>query len=100
RVAADPQLGRSFEGTNRRTIARHLAEQICELADGPCHYSGDPMRAVHAGHAISEREFYGMVETLEEVLRERGVALADRNRLLRRLAPLKRDVVNVPAGPP
>ena len=98
RVAADPRLGRSFEGTNRRRIAEHLARQLCELTGGPCHYDGDPMRAVHAGHAISEAEFYGMVEALEDILCSRGVALGDRNRLLRLLAPLKRDVVNIPAG--
>lgn len=98
RVASDPRLGRSFDGTNRRRIAEHLAQQLCELAGGPCHYDGDPMRAVHAGHAISEAEFYGMVEALEDILRARGVALGDRNRLLRLLAPLKRDVVNIPAG--
>lgn len=100
RVAADPALGHSFEGTNRRKIAEHLAEQLCELSGGPCHYSGDPMRVVHAGHAISEREFFGMVEALEDILKARGVALADRNRLLRLLAPMKRDVVNVPAEGP
>jgi hemoglobin len=100
RVAADPALGRSFEGTNRRRIAEHLAEQLCELSGGPCRYSGDPMRLVHAGHAIGEREFYGMVEALEDILKARGIALADRNRLLRLLAPMKRDVVNVPAEGP
>ncbi|MBS0373419.1 MAG: group 1 truncated hemoglobin [Proteobacteria bacterium] len=100
RVASDPALGRSFEGTNRRQIAAHLAEQLCELSGGPCRYSGDPMRVVHAGHAIGEREFYGMVEALEQILKARGVALADRNHLLRLLAPMKRDVVNVPAEGP
>ncbi len=98
RVAADPRLGRSFDGTNRRRIAEHLAAQLCELSGGPCRYDGDSMRAVHAGHAISEAEFYGMVEALQDILRARGVALGDRNRLLRLLAPLKRDVVDVPAG--
>lgn len=96
RVAADPRLGRSFEGTNRKRIEAHLAQQICEVAGGPCHYEGDPMRTVHAGQKITEAEFYGLVETLEDVLKGRGVALADRNRLLRLLAPMKRDVVQVP----
>ena len=96
RVAADPRLGRSFEGTNRKRIEAHLAQQICQVAGGPCQYEGDPMRTVHAGQKITEAEFYGLVETLEDVLTARGVALADRNRLLRLLAPMKRDVVQVP----
>lgn len=96
RVAADPRLGRSFEGTNRKRIEAHLAQQLCQVAGGPCQYEGDPMRTVHAGQKITEAEFYGLVETLEDVLRARGVALPDRNRLLQLLAPMKRDVVQVP----
>jgi hemoglobin len=98
RVAGDPVLGRSFKDSNLKRIKLHLTEQLCELSGGPCHYGGDPMREVHAGHAITEAEFYGMVEALRGILKARGVALADRNRLLELLAPLKRDVVRVPAG--
>ena len=96
RVATDPHLGRSFEGTNRTRIEQHLTQQICQLAGGPCHYEGDPMRTVHAGQKITEGEFYGMVEVLEDVLKSRQIALADRNQLLRQLAPMKRDVVQIP----
>lgn len=98
-VAGDPLLGRSFKDSNLRRIKQHLAEQLCEIAGGPCHYGGDPMREVHAGHEITEREFYGMVERLRAILQAHHVALADRNRLLERLAPMKRDIVRVPAGP-
>jgi hemoglobin len=93
RVSSDPHLGRSFKDTNLERIKRLLAEQICELAGGPCHYSGDSMKEVHAGHRISEAEFYGMVDTLRDILKERHVDMASRNQLLRLLAPMKRDVV-------
>jgi|SRR5579883_746793 len=97
RVAHDPRLGRSFEGTNLRRIERHLADQLCELARGPCHYSGDSMKEVHAGLHISQAEFYGMVAVLEQILKERHVDLGATNALLERLAPMKREVVE-PAG--
>jgi hemoglobin len=93
RVAADPVLGRSFQDTNLERIKRLLAEQICELAAGPCHYSGDPMRESHAGQHISEAEFYGMVATLQKILKERHVSTGATNELLRLLAPMKRDIV-------
>jgi hemoglobin len=93
RVVADPVTGPSFKDTNVRRIKRLLAEQICDLAGGPCHYSGDPMKEVHAGQHISEAQFYVMVATLKDVLKEQGVALGARNELLRLLAPMKRDVV-------
>jgi hemoglobin len=93
RVASDPVLGRSFADTNLARIKSLLAEQICDLSGGPCHYSGDPMRQVHAGHHITEAEFYRMVDTLRAILRERHVSISATNDLLRLLAPMKRDVV-------
>jgi hemoglobin len=93
RVANDPVLGRSFAGSNLARIKQLLAEQLCDLSGGPCHYSGDTMKEVHAGHHISEAEFYRMVDTLQAVLKERHVDLRSRNQLLRLLAPTKRDVV-------
>jgi hemoglobin len=60
------------------------------------------MKEVHAGHHISEAEFFGMVADLRSVLKERHVSLAATNELLRLLAPMKRDVVEPAqsAGPP
>ena len=93
RVASDPILGRSFKDANLNRIKKLLAEQICDISGGPCHYSGDSMKEVHAGHRISEAEFYGMVEALRDILKQRHVDLEARNELLRLLAPMKRDVV-------
>jgi hemoglobin len=96
-VAADPHLNQSFEGTNLKRIKRLLAEQICDLTGGPCHYSGDTMRQVHAGHHISEAEFYGLVQIMRDAMLTHHVALKERNELLALLAPMKRDVVEGPA---
>jgi hemoglobin len=99
RVTADPRLERSFDGVNMRRLKRLLAEQICELSGGGCHYSGDPMREVHAGLHISEAEFYGLVQILRDSLRRHQVHLRERNELLALLAPMKRDVVEESAPP-
>jgi len=93
RVSADPTLGRSFKDAKLDRIKKLLGEQICELSGGPCRYSGDSMREVHAGHHISEAEFYRMVDDLRAVLKERHVSQGAANELLRLLAPMKRDVV-------
>src|ERR1700722_841554 len=66
RVSADPMLGKSFKDSKLERIKMLLAEQICDLSGGPCHYSGDSMKEVHAGHHISEAEFYGMVADLRD----------------------------------
>ena len=92
-VANDPVLGRSFKDTNLGRIKKLLAEQLCDLSGGPCHYTGDSMKEVHAGHHISQAEFYGMVDSLRTILKERHVGIGATNQLLRLLAPMKRDVV-------
>jgi len=103
RVAADPVHGLSFRDTNLKRIKRLLAEQLCELAAGPCHYSGSPMKESHAGLHITQADFYDMVGTLRAILHERHVTTGATNELLRLLAPMKRDVVDtlppVPARP-
>jgi len=93
RVSADPVLGRSFKDSKLERIKKLLAEQICDLSGGPCRYSGDSMKEVHAGHHISEAEFFGMVADLREVMKERHVSQGAANELLRLLAPMKRDIV-------
>ncbi len=98
RVAADPRLGRSFKDSKLERIKTLLAEQICDLSGGPCKYSGDPMREVHAGHHISEAEFYGMVADLRAILKRRHVSQGATNELLRLLAPMKRDIVEPAAA--
>jgi hemoglobin len=93
RAAADPLTGPNFVDSKLDRIKQLLGEQLCELAGGPCVYSGDPMKEVHAGHHISEAQFYRMVEELKQILAERGVDQRATNELLRLLAPMKRDVV-------
>jgi hemoglobin len=92
-VVADHRLGRSFDGSNIARIKRLIAEQICSIAGGGCIYSGDSMREVHAGHHISEAEFYGLVEKLRASMHLHHIGLRERNELLALLAPMKRDVV-------
>lgn len=100
RVAADPRIGTSFQDVNLKRVKKLLTTQLCELSGGPCHYTGDSMREVHAGLGITEADFYGMVAILRDIMRRRGVPIGARNALLRLLAPMKRDVVEVALPPP
>ena len=96
RAVADPITGPTFKGTTLTRIKRLLAEDICDLSAGPCRYSGDSMKEVHAGHHITQAQFYRLVAMLRVVLKERGVDQRSINELLRKLAPAKRDVVEPP----
>ena len=92
-TAADPLTKRSFDKVDLKKLKLKIAEHICALTDGPCKYSGDPMKLVHQGLDITEGEFYTMVEILRGTLNRAEVSEGAKNELLRILAPMKREIV-------
>jgi hemoglobin len=96
RLMVDPKLKRSYENVDVDRVKRLVVEQICEIAGGGCKYSGDSMREVHAGHQISEAEFFGLTEIMRDSMRRHHIGLRERNELLALLSPMKRDIVNIP----
>lgn len=90
---ADPRTQRSFQKINLKRLREKLNEQICALSNGPCQYTGDGMKEVHAGLDITDAEFNGQVEHLITALDANGVGLREKNELLKLLAPMKRDVI-------
>ncbi len=92
-VAQDPRVNRSFDKVNLKRVKTKLVEQICSLTGGGCEYTGDEMKSVHKDLKISEREFYALVEVLQQALHDNGVGEREKNELLAILAPMKRLVV-------
>jgi hemoglobin len=99
RVMDDPKLKRSYANVDVERVKRLVVEQICELAGGGCQYTGDSMREVHAGHQISQAEFFGLTEILRDSMRRHHIRLRERNELLAMLSPMERDIVNIPVPP-
>lgn len=93
RMATDPRTRRSMDGIKVAPLAQSLAQQICALSDGPCKYEGETMARVHQGLEIAGSEFDATVQILREELDAAGVSTAAKNELLRRLAPMRRDIV-------
>lgn len=94
RMATDPRTKRSFDGINLRTLTQSLSSQLCAVADGPCRYEGETMAKSHADLGIQGSEFEVTVQFLREELDRAGVSPAAKNELLRRLAPMHRDIVS------
>ena len=93
-TASNELTKRAFDKVDLTKLKLKIAEHICALADGPCRYSGDPMKLVHQGLDITEAEFYGMVEILRGTLNRTHVPESAKYELLRILAPMKRDIVS------
>lgn len=93
RLADDERVNQRFAETNITRFREKLNEQFCVLSGGPCIYTGDSMREVHAGHDIREAQFNAVVEDLIEAMESLDIATGTQNRLLAVLAPLHGDIV-------
>lgn len=92
RVHADPRTREYFDGVSDKRLQDKLSEQFCQLADGPCTYTGHTMKEAHGGLHINRAAFNALVEDLQDAMDENGVAPSAQNRLLAKLAPMVKDV--------
>ncbi len=92
-VVEDDRVAEIFAASNLPRLRRLLAEQFCQVSDGPCTYSGFSMLESHRGMAVTEIEFNAVVEALADAMDELDVAVPTQNRLLARLAPLHEEIV-------
>ncbi|MDI1351126.1 group 1 truncated hemoglobin [Aquabacterium sp.] len=93
RAAADPRTRRTFEGVRLSYLQQSISAHLCKVADGPCIYEGETMRNAHGDLAITGAEFDVLVQMLREEMDAANVSTAAKNELLRRLAPMRRDIV-------
>ncbi len=93
RVQADPRISKIFEASDFVRLRRTLKEQVCYVLGGGCDYTGRDMKSVHLDHGVSVAEFNALVELLQKSMDKEGVPFAMQNRLIAKLAPMKRDVV-------
>lgn len=95
RLVADPRTGEFFRKTNQAHLKDMLALQFCVVAGGGCTYTGLPMDKAHHDMDISKGDFNALVEVLQASMDAQHVPFATQNRLLARLAPMHREIVNV-----
>jgi len=93
RMLEDPRINFQFAETDLARLRDKLVEQFCVETGGPCRYTGLSMQESHAGRNIDDRQFYALVEDLVDAMEARGIPVGAQNRLLKRLAPMHRDVV-------
>lgn len=92
-VQKDPRLTEIFKASDFVRLRRTLKEQFCHILNGGCSYTGRDMKSVHADHGVTTAEFNALVEVLQAAMTREGVAFSAQNRLLAKLAPMKRDTV-------
>jgi len=90
---ADPRIAAIFASRDTVRLKRTLAEQFCYLLGAGCDYSGRDMKTAHAEMGVTRADLNALVENLQAAMREAGVPFAAQNRLLAKLAPMSRQVV-------
>lgn len=93
RIVEDPRISSHFVDADVLRLRDMLIEQVCEETGGPCRYSGLNMAESHAGRGISEADFNALVEDLIDAMDARDLPVTVQNRLLARLAPMQKDIV-------
>lgn len=93
RVGADDRINAYFAGADLVQLKAHLVNQICQVAGGPCKYTGQNMKAAHTGMMITTVDFNALVEDLVGALDKFKVGEKEKGELLGVLGPMKGDIV-------
>lgn len=90
---ADPRIGDVFKATDKIRLKRTLFEQFCYILGAGCDYTGRTMQAAHKDLGLQRADLNALVENLQRAMRESDVPFSAQNRLLAKLAPMERDIV-------
>ncbi len=94
RLVDNPRIGHLFAETDIVNLRDRLVEQFCVEAGGPCTYGGLSMEDAHLGLDIDQAAFNALVEDLQLAMEDLDVPISAQNRLLARLAPMRRDILH------
>jgi hemoglobin len=89
----DPVIGEIFATEDRVRFQRTLFEHMCNMLNAGCTYTGMDMRSAHKNMGIQQADMNRMVENLQQAMTAENVSFAAQNRLLSKLAPMRRDIV-------
>jgi len=100
-MESDDRINFTFANTDLKKFEQLLYEQLCELTDGGCKYTGRDMYTSHAKLNITNAQFNALAEDLYLAFDRVHVPYRLQNKVVALLAPMQRDVVKphpVPQG--
>ncbi len=96
RLLADKRMGPFFKDVDHKHVKEQLVAQFCEVSGGPCKLTGPDMKQAHAGMDVTKGDFNALVEVLQQSMDAQGIGFGTQNRLLAKLAPMHREIINTP----
>jgi hemoglobin len=95
-LVSDARTRPYFADADQKHVKEMLVEQFCVILGGPCTYTGKGMKETHAKLAVNQAAFMALVEDLQKAMDQHHVPFRAQNKLLEKLAPMHREVVNRP----
>jgi hemoglobin len=92
-IESDDRINFTFANTDLKKFEQLLFEQLCNITDGGCKYTGRDMYTSHAKLNITNAEFNALAEDLYEAFDREHVPYRLQNKVVALLAPMQRDVV-------
>jgi truncated hemoglobin YjbI len=105
-VTSDPRIKETFSDFDLKQLNERLQDQFCEMAGGPCKYTGKyrdrtmdgvgvvrDMKSVHIDLKINQAQFNALAEDLQIAMEQHDVPSSVSNKLIAKLAPMQRDIV-------
>lgn len=105
-TTSDPRIKDTFDDFDLKQLNERLQVQFCELAGGPCKYTGKyrdrtmdgvgvvrDMKTVHIDFKINQAQFNALAEDLQIAMEQHDVPTSVSNKLIAKLAPMQRDIV-------
>lgn len=77
RVLDSDAVGHHFENINVSRLIDHQTKFIATLMGGPTHYSDAMLERAHSHLSITQKEFFEIVELLEETFEDAGFKASD-----------------------
>jgi hemoglobin len=90
----DPRTRPFFADSDQKHVKEELVDQFCVILGGPCAYTGKGMKEAHEKMVINHAQFNALVEDLQVAMNKHGISFRAQNKLLEKLAPMHREVIN------
>jgi hemoglobin len=92
-ILADERINFTFADADIAKFKKLIFEQLCELTQGPCKYTGRDMHEAHAKLNINNAQFNALAEDLYIAFDRVHGPYRLQNKVMVMLAPMQKDVV-------
>ncbi len=93
RVQKNPRIASFFKDADIERLEGMLTDQFCDVLGGGCKYAGKSMKEAHTNMKVKTADFNALAEDLQDALTAGNVPTYQQNKLIAKLAPMHRDVV-------